>query len=31
MLKIKAVALVVLGKILNNKYLQRTYKEALKI
>ena len=31
MLKIKAMALVVLGKILNNKYLQRTYKEALKI
>ncbi len=31
MLKTKALALVVLGKIVNNKYLQDTYSQALKI
>jgi GT2 family glycosyltransferase len=31
MLRTKALLLVVLGKIFNNKYLQRTYLEALKI
>lgn len=31
MLKTKAITLVVLGKIINNKYLQDTYSQALKI
>ena len=31
MLKLKAVLLVVLGRILNNKYLQETYSESLKV